>query len=74
VKNISLGVFAMLVVVSAAEAAQTVVVHPEETDEILANPGIGWETAHHTSKTDKNLPPWIPSTVRYDRWVWGQAA
>lgn len=26
---------------------------PEETDEILANPGMGWETFHRTSKADK---------------------
>lgn len=43
---------------------------PEETDEILANPGMGWETFHRTSKQDKNLPSWIPSTVHYARWGW----
>ena len=35
---------------------QQVVVKPEETDEILANPGMGWETFHQTSKQDNNLP------------------
>ena len=54
----------------AADQAETVTVTPEETDEILANPGIGWETFHRTSKADKNLPSWIPSTIRYDRWGW----
>ncbi len=49
-----------------------VIVHPEETDEILANPGMGWETFHRTSKQDKSLPPWIPSTIYYARWGWGQ--
>jgi hypothetical protein len=49
---------------------QQVVVTPEETDEILANPGMGWQTFHRTSKQDKNLPPWIPSTVHYARWGW----
>ena len=49
---------------------QQVVVTPEETDEILANPGMGWETFHRTSKQDKNLPSWIPSTVHYARWGW----
>lgn len=43
---------------------------PEETDEILANPGMGWETFHRTSKADNNLPSWIPSTVQYARWGW----
>jgi hypothetical protein len=46
-------------------------VAPEETDAILANPGMGWETFHHTANSDKNLPPWIPSTVHYARWGWG---
>ena len=43
---------------------------PEETDEILANPGMGWETFHRTANKDKNLPSWIPSTVHYARWGW----
>ena len=45
-------------------------VAPEETDEILANPGMGWETFHRTADKDKNLPAWIPSTVHYARWGW----
>lgn len=36
---------------------QPVVVTPQETDEILANPGMGWQTFHRTSKQDKTLPP-----------------
>jgi hypothetical protein len=51
---------------------QQVVVTPEETDEILANPGMGWQTFHRTSKQDKSLPSWIPSTVHYARWGWGE--
>jgi hypothetical protein len=51
---------------------QQVVVTPEETDEILANPGMGWETFHRTSKQDKTLPSWIASTVHYARWGWGE--
>jgi len=47
-------------------------VTPQETDELLANPGMGWQTFHRTSKQDKNLPPWIPSTVQYARWGWGE--
>ena len=57
---------------SRALFAQQVVVMPEETDEILANPGMGWETFHHMSKQDKNLPSWIPSTIQYARWGWGE--
>jgi hypothetical protein len=57
--------------VQAAEPDGFVTVAPKETDEILANPGMGWETFHHTAKQDKNLPSWIPSTVHYARWGWG---
>ena len=52
--------------------AKQVVVTPEETDEILANPGMGWETFHQISKRDKTLPSWIPSTIQYARWGWGE--
>ena len=54
-----------------ADDAAWVQVAPEETDEILANPGMGWETFHRTADDDKNLPLWIPSTVHYARWGWG---
>lgn len=47
-----------------------VTVVPEQSDAILANPGMGWQTFHRTSKTDQNLPSWIPSTVHYARWGW----
>jgi hypothetical protein len=49
---------------------QQVIVTPEETDEILANPGMGWQTFHRTRAQDKNLPSWIlkelshPSTAQ----------
>jgi hypothetical protein len=55
-----------------AFAQEQVIVRPQETDEILANPGIGWETFHQTSKQDRNLPSWIPSTVQYARWGWSE--
>jgi len=66
-------VFCLFVMLASATAlGQEVVVAPEQTDEILANPGIGWETFHQTSKQDKTLPPWIPSTIHYARWGWGE--
>ena len=55
----------------AAAIDEVVTVVPEETDELLANPGIGWETFHRTRDKDKNLPDWIPSTIHYARWGWG---
>ena len=57
---------------SLACAAEPVTVVPRETDQILANPGMGWQTFHRTSKHDRSLPAWIPSTVHYARWGWGQ--
>lgn len=56
----------------AAPSPLAVRVTPQETDELLANPGMGWQTFHRTRKQDKNLPAWIPSTVQYARWGWGQ--
>ena len=53
-----------------AEDTEWVRVVPKETDEILANPGMGWETFHRTANDDKNLPSWIPSTIHYARWGW----
>ncbi len=44
---------------------------PEETDELLANPGLGWQTFHRTRQKDQSLPDWIPSTTHYARWGWG---
>ena len=49
-----------------------VTVTPVESHEILANPGMGWQTFHLTSKEDKNLPSWIPSTICYSRWSWAE--
>ena len=62
--------FIFVGLVTGLAHGQQVVVTPEETDEILANPGMGWQTFHRTSKQDKNLPSWIPSTVHYARWGW----
>jgi len=51
--------------------SEVVTVVPAQTDELLANPGMGWETFHRTRDKDKSLPDWIPSTVHYARWGWG---
>ena len=51
----------------ASQPSETpVTIAPEPTDEILANPGMGWETFHRSNRHDRNLPSWIPST-RGDR-------
>ncbi len=67
-------VASICIVVGSASAqvpGQTVTIRPEETDELLANPGIGWQTFHRTRDQDRSLPDWIPSTVHYARWGWG---
>ena len=56
---------------AVAGDGELVTVVPEETEELLANPGMGWQTFHRTAKQDKSLPAWIPSTVHYARWGWG---
>ena len=54
-----------------AGAAEIVTIVPLETDELLANPGIGWQTFHRIRDKDRNLPKWLPSTIHYARWGWG---
>jgi len=54
-----------------AEELPMVSVSPKETDELLANPGIGWQTFHCVKSKDKSLPEWLPSTMHYARWGWG---
>jgi hypothetical protein len=56
---------------SAPAPAEIVTILPQETNELLANPGMGWETFGRTRDKDKNLSDWIPSTVHYERWGWG---
>jgi len=55
-----------------AQPAAPVVVTPELTDEVLSNPGMGWETFHRTKDQDRSLPAWLPSTVHYARYGWGE--
>lgn len=55
-----------------ADDGLPVTIRPRQTDDILANPGIGWQTFHRPANQDKNLPSWIPSTVHYARWGWGK--
>ena len=69
---LSIFVIGTLLSAEVVFAQQMVIVTPEETDEILANPGMGWETFHQTSKQDRSLPKWIPSTIQYARWGWGE--
>ncbi|MGA2032234.1 MAG: DUF4832 domain-containing protein [Thermoguttaceae bacterium] len=71
-KHIAFGLIVFACTLTAMAGDQQVVVTPAETDEILANPGMGWETFGQTSKQDRSLPSWIPSTIHYERWGWGE--
>ncbi|MFO0889398.1 MAG: DUF4832 domain-containing protein [Isosphaeraceae bacterium] len=53
-------------------AGSLVTVTPEPSEEILRNPGMGWQTFHHSGRHDPSLPDWIPSTVSYFRWGWAE--
>ena len=63
-------VFALL---AGVARAQQVTVRPVETDELLANPGVGAVTFGYprNSPVLRNMPAWMPSTVHYNRWGWG---
>lgn len=71
-KRFALAFIAVGLITASLAQGQQIIVTPETTDEVLANPGMGWETFHRTSKQDKSLPSWIPSTVHYARWGWGE--
>lgn len=69
---VAICVLGVALLFAPAARGQQVTVTPEESDEILTNPGMGWETFHRTSQQDPSLPAWIPSTVGYVRWGWGE--
>ncbi len=61
---------AALVCSLATAAAETkVTLVPHETDALLANPGMGWQTFHHFANEDENLAG-LPSTSAYFRFYW----
>jgi hypothetical protein len=44
-------------------------IEPKETDELLANPHMGWQTFHHFADDDANLQG-LPSGAAYARFYW----
>ncbi|HYG34475.1 MAG TPA: hypothetical protein VEC99_06805, partial [Clostridia bacterium] len=58
-----------LLVQGAHSAEPTVHVEPQESDELLANPGMGWQTFHQFADQDKNLQG-LPSGSAYFRFYW----
>lgn len=57
----------------ATEAAQVsrILYGPLESDALLANPGMGWETFHRFADADESLGD-LPSSTAYFRWYWYQ--
>lgn len=55
--------------VPAAEEDEMAVVTPTETDEVFANPGMGWQTFHRFADEDPNLAG-LPSGSAYFRFYW----
>jgi hypothetical protein len=57
---------------STPDAGQQVMIRPEPTDDLLTNPGMGWETFGYPRPADNHLPDEIPSTIQYVRLGWGK--
>ncbi len=55
----------------AGQGVRRVIVTPKETDELLANPGMGWQTFHRFADEDKSLEG-LPSGVAYFRFMWAE--
>ncbi len=51
------------------DSSQRVTVRPKETDELLANPGMGWQTFHRFADEDRSLAG-LPSASAYFRFYW----
>jgi hypothetical protein len=54
---------------AAPAATEPVRVEPRETEELLANPGMGWETFGTFADEDKSLAG-LPSSTAYFRFYW----
>ncbi|HWH71943.1 MAG TPA: beta-galactosidase, partial [Candidatus Sulfotelmatobacter sp.] len=52
-----------------AETPARVKVHPQEVEELLANPGMGWQTFGRFADQDKQLQG-LPSASAYFRFYW----
>ncbi len=68
-KKIVLIVIALHCCLITAAEENNVKVMPKESDELLANPGMGWQTFHRFAEEDKNLEG-LPSTSAYFRFYW----
>jgi hypothetical protein len=59
----------VLAALAPASAGAQVVVQPKEIDDLLANPGMGWQTFHQFAGEDKALAG-IPTAAAYIRFYW----
>lgn len=64
-----LTVFSGLTLLSAEVVSPTVKIEPRESDELLANPGMGWQTFHRFADDEPNLQG-LPSASAYFRFYW----
>ena len=68
-----LALLAILLALSSIPAAESgptkIQVEPRETDELLANPGMGWQTFHRFADEDRSLQG-LPSASAYFRFYW----
>ena len=67
--GISLIVVLLSLCLPATMGGSTVKVIPNEIDDLLANPGMGWQTFHHFADEVKNLEG-LPSASAYFRFYW----
>jgi hypothetical protein len=56
---------------AAAQGGVNVKVTPKEIDDLLPNPGMGWQTFHRFADEDPNLAG-LPSTSAYFRLYWSE--
>ena len=62
-------VVAAVLLLAGAAASQTVTVTPVESDELFANPAMGWQTFHSNAFGDPDYGT-LPSSVMYVRYYW----
>jgi len=68
----SIAMLAVIIFVLASSAfAQNIIVNPEPSDELFANPGMGWQTFNRFADEDPNLAG-LPSGSAYFRLYWSE--
>ena len=60
---------ALVLLASPSGTVEEAKVSPREIDDLLANPGMGWQTFHFFADEDRNLAG-LPSGSAYFRFYW----